>query len=57
MGRARPATPQWPAPNEGGIYMPKAPRVDPPRSGVGRPRQHKRPRGEARGNPGEPIGE
>ena len=35
--------------------MPKAPRVDPPRSGVGPPRQHKRPKGEARGYPGEIV--
>lgn len=43
-------------PSEGGIYMPRAPRVNPPASGVGKPRQHKRPRGEARGYPGEQIG-
>jgi len=38
-------------PSEGGIYMPRAPRVDPPRNeyGVGQPRQHKRPRDEVRG--------
>jgi hypothetical protein len=42
-------------PNEGGIYMPRAPRVDPPPSGVGRPRQHRRPRGEARGYPGKRV--
>ena len=42
-------------PSEGGVYMPKAPRVDPPRSGVGLPRQHKRPKGEARGYPGDVI--
>ena len=46
-------------PSKGGIYMPKAPRIDPPRSpyGVGQPRQHKRPRGEARGCPGDKIAE
>jgi hypothetical protein len=42
-------------PSEGGVYMPRAPRVDPPPSGVGRPRQRKRPRGEVRGYPGEQI--
>jgi hypothetical protein len=41
--------PAMAGPPEGGIYMPKAPRVDPPRSGVGRHRQHPRPRDEARG--------
>ena len=41
------------SPAEGGIYMGRSPRVDPPPSGVGRPRQHKRPRGEARGYPGD----
>lgn len=43
------------APRDGGQYMPKCPRVDPPRSGVGRPRQHRSPRGEARGYPGDRI--
>ena len=42
-------------PAEGGIYMPKAPRVDPPPNGVGTPRQHRRPRNDARGNPGQRI--
>lgn len=44
-------------PSEGGIYMPRAPRVDPPRNpyGVGPPRQHRRPPDEARGYPGEQI--
>lgn len=41
--------------SEGGIYMPRAPRVDPPPSGVGRPRQHRRPRNEERGYPGERV--
>ncbi len=40
-------------PSEGGKYMPRAPRVDPPISGVGRPRQHRRPRDEVKGYPGE----
>ena len=43
------------SPEDGGVYMPKAPRVDPPASGVGRPRPHRRPRSEARGDPGEQI--
>jgi hypothetical protein len=38
----------------GGQYMPKCPRVDPPKSGVGMPRQHYQP-GEARGYPGDPV--
>ena len=38
-----------------GVYMPRAPRVDPPPSGVGRPRRHKPPRGQARGYPGDPV--
>lgn len=42
-------------PSEQGVYMPRCPRVDPPRSGVGRPTQHRRPRGEARGYPGDPV--
>ncbi|MDT5318676.1 MAG: hypothetical protein QOD88_1198 [Mycobacterium sp.] len=44
-------------PSEGGVYMPRAPRVDPPRNpyGVGVPRQHRRPEGEARGYPGEQV--
>lgn len=45
-------------PSEGGVYMPRSPRVDPPHNAerVGRPRQHSRPRGEARGYSGERIG-
>jgi len=35
--------------------MGRSPRVDPPASGVGRPRQHRRPRGEARGYPGDQV--
>jgi hypothetical protein len=42
-------------PSEGGIYMPRSPRVDPPASRVGRPRQHRRPPGEARGDAGEQV--
>lgn len=42
-------------PSEGGQYMGRSPRVDPPRSGVGKPRQHRRPRDEVRGYPGEQI--
>ena len=44
-------------PSEGGLYMPKAPRVDPPRNeyGVGVPRQHPRPDHEARGYPGDEV--
>jgi hypothetical protein len=42
-------------PSEGGKYMPRAPRVDPPISGVGRPRQHRRPRDEVKGYPGEQV--
>jgi hypothetical protein len=33
------------APADGGQYMPRCPRVDPPRYGVGAPRQHQSPRG------------
>jgi hypothetical protein len=43
-------------PSDGGVYMPRAPRVDPPPTGVGQPRQHKRPKGEVRGYPGDPMG-
>jgi hypothetical protein len=39
----------------GGQYMPKAPHVVPPCSGVGMPRQRRRPRGELKGYPGERI--
>ena len=44
-------------PSEGGIYMPRAPRVDPPHNAerVGRPRIHPRPRDEARGYPCEQV--
>lgn len=42
-------------PSEGGNYMPRAPRVDPPVSGVGRPRQHRRPHDEVKGYPGEQV--
>jgi len=44
-------------PSEHGIYMPKAPRVDPPRNAekVGRPRQHHRSPDEAKGYPGEQV--
>lgn len=46
-------------PREGGVYRPRAPRVDPPRNEyqVGIPRQHRRPRDEAQGFPGYPLGE
>ncbi|GLB83489.1 hypothetical protein [Mycobacterium kiyosense] len=42
-------------PSEGGVYRPRAPRVDPPRNeyGVGMPRQHRRPSNEAKGYPGD----
>ena len=40
---------------DGGLYRPRAPRVDPPPNGIGAPRPHRRPRGEARGNPGNQI--
>jgi hypothetical protein len=43
-------------PGYGGIYMPKAPRLDPTCSGVGIPREHKRPEHEAKGYPGERVG-
>jgi hypothetical protein len=42
-------------PSEGGIYMPRAPRVDPLPSGVGPLRVHRRPPNEARGYEGERI--
>ena len=42
-------------PSEGGMYIGRSPRVDPPASGVGVPRQHRRPRDEVRGYPGERI--
>lgn len=42
-------------PSEGGVYRGGAPRVDPPPSGVGAPRKHRRPRSEARGYPGDRI--
>ncbi|WIM89321.1 hypothetical protein PT015_07725 [Candidatus Mycobacterium wuenschmannii] len=42
-------------PSELGQYMPRAPRLDPPSYGVGRPRQHRRPRNEVRGCPGNRI--
>jgi hypothetical protein len=42
-------------PSEGGKYMPRAPRVDPPVSGIGRPREHRRPHDEATGYPGEQV--
>lgn len=42
-------------PENGGIYIGKAPRVDPPASGVGRPKQHSSRHKEARGNPGQRI--
>jgi hypothetical protein len=42
-------------PSEGGQYLPRCPRVDPPTYGVGPPRQHRRPRGEVRGYPGEIV--
>lgn len=41
--------------SEGGIYLGRSPRVDPPASGVGVPRQHRRPRNEVRGYPGDPV--
>lgn len=45
-------------PSEGGVYRPRAPRLDPPRNpyGVGQPRQHRRPPDEARGYSGEQVG-
>jgi len=43
-------------PYEGGVFRGRAPRVDPPPSGIGTPRPHRRPRGEARGCPGDQIG-
>ncbi len=43
------------SPEDGGVYMPRSPRVDPPASGVGRPRQHRRSPAEARGYPGEQV--
>lgn len=42
-------------PSEGGAYMPRSPRVDPPTNGIGRPRQHRRSPSEARGYPGEQV--
>lgn len=42
-------------PAEGGTYRGRSPRVDPPASGVGQPREHRRPPTEARGYPGDPI--
>lgn len=42
-------------PSEGGAYMPRSPRVDPPASGIGRPRPHRRSASEARGYPGEQV--
>lgn|SRR6476659_2361249 len=46
-------------PSEGGKYMARAPRVDPPASNnpyaVGPPRQHRRPREEAKGYPGDQV--
>lgn len=44
-------------PSEGGKYFGRSPRVDPPRNeyGVGQPRQHRRPRDEAKGYPGEQV--
>lgn len=42
-------------PSEAGLYMGRAPRVDPPLNGVGPARLHRRPRNEARGNPGERV--
>lgn len=44
----------WP-PSEDGVYMPRCPRVDPPPRGIGQPQQHRRPRGEARGYPGDQV--
>ena len=41
-------------PSEGGIYMPQAPRVYLPANSL-TPRQVRRPKGEARGYPGEQI--
>jgi hypothetical protein len=43
------------SPEDGGLYRPRAPRVDPPPSGVGPPRLHRRSRDEARGYPGEQV--
>jgi hypothetical protein len=44
-------------PRDGGIYMGRSPRVDPPRNEyrVGRPRIHCRPPDEARGYLGEQV--
>ena len=43
------------SPEDGGLYRPRPPRVDPPPSGVGPPRKHRRPRNEARGYPGRKV--
>lgn len=42
-------------PSEGGIYLGRTPRVDPPPSGIGAPRQHRRRRNEVRGYPGDRV--
>jgi hypothetical protein len=46
-------------PSEGGKYMPRAPRIDPPASSnpyaVGPPRQHRRPPDEAKGYAGDKL--
>ena len=42
-------------PSEGGVYRGRAPRVDPPPSGVGTPRVRRRPPAEVRGDPGERV--
>jgi hypothetical protein len=41
-------------PSEGGVYMPKAPRVELVGQSL-RPRQKRRPHGDARGYPGEQV--
>lgn len=42
-------------PSEGGVYRGRPPRLDPPPNGIGTPRPHHRPRGEARGCPGDQV--
>ncbi|BBZ29478.1 hypothetical protein MMAD_37730 [Mycolicibacterium madagascariense] len=42
-------------PEDGGLYRPRAPRVEPPPGGVGAPQPHRRPRNEARGAAGDRL--